>query len=108
MKISIAHFSGQFPSFNVSLHSAEGTEAFIEIKGCRLVNGSSGEFISWPSRKQENGKYWNHIYASENFNAAVLKKVKEGMPPAAHVPPPPPPPPRKTLASIALDDDIPF
>lgn len=111
MKISIKHFSGQYPSFNVSLHTSADSEPFIEIKGCRLVSNSTGEFISWPSRKKDDGKYWNHIYASENFNAAVKKKAKESLAEVAPVSPPaapPPPPPRKTLASIAMDDDIPF
>jgi DNA-binding cell septation regulator SpoVG len=110
MKISVKHFAGQYPSFNVSLHTSEGTDPFIEIKGCRLVSNSTGEFISWPSRKQDNGKYWNHIYASQNFNAAVLKKAREDLPEVKTAPPPPPPPPapRKALASMANDDDMPF
>ena len=86
MKISVKHFAGQYPSFNVSLASSEGSEPFIEVKGCRIVNGSNGEFVSWPSRKQEDGKYWNHVYASEAFNNAVLREAKKSAPAPAPKP----------------------
>jgi hypothetical protein len=76
MEITIKHFDGQYPSFNILLHSAPGSEPFLEIKGCKIVEGSSGPFISYPSRKQDNGKYWNHVYGGEKFNAAVLKKAQ--------------------------------
>ena len=80
MEITIKHFDGQYPSFNIMLHSAPGSEPFLEIKGCKIVNGANGEFISYPSRKQENGKYWNHVYGGEKFNAAVLAKAQKTAP----------------------------
>ena len=80
MQIIIKHFDGQYPSFNVSLASQPGKEPFIEIKGCRIVSGSNGEFVSWPSRKMHTGKYWNHVYASEAFNTAVLEEAKKSAP----------------------------
>ena len=80
MQITIKHFEGQYPSFNVALSSVEGMKPFIEIKGCRIVSGSKGDFVSWPSRKQDDGKYWNHVYASEAFNAAVLDEAMKGKP----------------------------
>ncbi len=83
MKITVKHFGGQYPSFNVGLASAEGREPFLEIKGCRLVSGSKGDFVSWPSRKQEDGKYWNHVWGSDEFQAAVLKEAKKGEAPVA-------------------------
>lgn len=82
MKISIEHFSGKYPQFNVSLATAEGKEPFIVIKGCRIVSGSKGDFVSWPSRKQDDGKYWNHVYASEGFAAAVLQEAQKSAPKA--------------------------
>lgn len=86
MHITIEHFSGQYPSFNVSLHSKPGNEAFISIKGCKIVNGQNGAFVSYPSRKNEQtGKYWNHVWGSENFNAEILRLAQEGAPPS---PPP--------------------
>ena len=73
MNIVIEHIAGQkMASFNVALASAEGKEPFLTIKGCRVVDGSKGRFISWPAKKLESGKYWNHVWASEGFMAAVL------------------------------------
>jgi DNA-binding cell septation regulator SpoVG len=64
-------------NFNVILSSKEGADPFLEIKGCRMVNGSNGPFVSYPSKKNEQtGKYWNHVYGSEKFNAVVLEKAQ--------------------------------
>jgi DNA-binding cell septation regulator SpoVG len=64
-------------NFNVILSSKEGADPFLEIKGCRVVNGSNGPFVSYPSKKNEQtGKYWNHVYGSEKFNAVVLEKAQ--------------------------------
>jgi DNA-binding cell septation regulator SpoVG len=78
MEVSIKWFNDQF---NVILSSKAGAEPFLEVKGCRVVNGQNGPFVSWPSTKNQNtGKYWNHAYASEKFNAVVLEKAQAGQP----------------------------
>ncbi len=79
MQITIEHHNDQF---NVVLASAAGKEPFLTVKGCRLVSGRNGDFVSWPARKLESGKYWQHCYASEAFNAAVLAAVRESKPAA--------------------------
>lgn len=66
------HITDHGRNFNVGLCAAEGKDAFLEIKGCRIVDGQNGRFVSWPSRKMESGKYWNHVWASEKFGAAVI------------------------------------
>lgn len=109
MRITVQHFDGQYPSFNISLHSAEGSEPFLVIKGCKIIEGQSGPFISYPSRKQDNGKYWNHVYGGEKFNEAVIKIAQGGQ----RRPPPPrqAPPASRTAPSSGFDDmsdDIPF
>lgn len=98
MKISIEHFSGAHPQFNVALSSKEGVDPFITIKGCRIVSGRNGDFVSWPATKQrDSDKYWQHVWASEAFANAVLDAAKASMPASA------PRPSRQTR-----DDDIPF
>lgn len=77
MKITIEHFPGERPQFNVSLSSGEGKEPFLVIKGCRIVEGNKGAFVSWPARKLDTGKYWNHVYASDAFAAAVLAEAQK-------------------------------
>lgn len=110
MEITIKHFDGQNPSFNILLHSVAGADPFLEIKGCRIVDGKNGPFISYPARKDEKtGKYWNHVYGGEKFNAAVIKKVQEGerkrpshdAPKARQLAP-------KGSVFDDMDDDIPF
>jgi DNA-binding cell septation regulator SpoVG len=85
VKITIEQHNDQF---NVALSSKEGVEPFLTIKGCRVVNGRNGDFVSWPARKLDSGKYWNHVYASEAFGAAVLEAVAAQAPkkPAARKP----------------------
>jgi len=81
MDIRIEHFDGKYPSFNVALASAPGKQEFLTIKGCRIVEGSKGAFVSWPATKNEKtGKYWNHVWANDAFADAVLKAAQDAMP----------------------------
>ncbi len=77
MKISIEHHNDQF---NVGLSSKEGQEAFLVIKGCRVVEGQKGRFVSFPAKKLDSGKYWNHVYASPAFQSAVLDAYETSAP----------------------------
>ena len=72
MKITVEHREGKYPSMNVSLHSGDGKDAFMTIKGCRIIEGSKGQFVSFPARKDDAGKYWPHVWASEAFQKAIL------------------------------------
>ena len=101
MEIIITHKEGKYPSFNVGIASKEGADPFLEIKGCRLVDGKNGQFVSGPATKNEKTNlYWNHTYFSEKFSAAVLAKVLETMPkkPSGKMP----------GGTLIDDDDIPF
>lgn len=80
MEILIKWFDGKYPSFNVALASKPGNDPFLEIKGCRLAKGKDGEFVSPPSTKGNNDKYWNHAYFSKEFAEVILKKAKESQP----------------------------
>jgi DNA-binding cell septation regulator SpoVG len=98
MKITIEHHNDQF---NVALTSPTGDEPFITIKGCRVVQGGNGPFVSFPAKKLDSGKYWNHVYASRAFSDAVLReynKSKARAPAPSRRPPPPAP----------MDDEPPF
>ncbi len=109
MHVSIEHFRGEYPNFNVSLHTHESSPAFIVIKGCKFMHGVNGEFVSWPSRKDGNGKFWNHIYASNDFNAHVMQLAKTGAP-SEPVPSPAPARSRPPTAPSFddFDSDLPF
>jgi hypothetical protein len=79
MKITCEHFADQF---NVSLSSKDGVEPFLVVKGCRIKEGTKGRFISWPASppKQQGGKWWNHVYASEAFGQAVMEEAEKSAP----------------------------
>lgn len=95
MKISIEHRDGKYPTFNVSLASMEGAEPFLTVYDCRIVEGSKGRFISYPAKKDDKGKYWNHVRGSDAFNSAVLAEAERSMPKAR-------------ASKPADDDDVPF
>ena len=100
--------TSQYPRFDVELASTPTTDPFIKIRGCGIMKKKSdnSEFVSWPSTKnQTTGKYWNHVYGSDAFNAAVLAEAKKTQP-AAQVPQK-----AKEAATGGFDDfpsDLPF
>lgn len=70
--------------------SSSKTKAFIElaldntlvIKGMTLVEGSKGLFLSFPSSKGKDGKYYNSIYSMDKeftgqLEEACIKKYNE-------------------------------
>lgn len=96
MNIGIEHHNDQF---NVTLTSPGGSEPFLTVKGCRIIQGQNGPFVSWPAKKMDSGKYWNHVYTSRAFGDAVVaayNKSKASAPPARKAP------------SRPADDDVPF
>ena len=68
------------------------TKAFIELcldktlvlKGMTLVEGSHGLFLSFPSTKNKDGKYYNSIYSMDKdftgkLEDACIKKYNEAV-----------------------------
>jgi hypothetical protein len=80
MEITTKWQEGKYPSFNLMLASKEGAEPFITIKSCSIMQGSKGEFVKYPSKKMDDGKWFNYIYANEKFNVVVLEKAKASQP----------------------------
>ena len=80
MEVNIEWKPGKYPSFNILLSSAAGKDPFITIRGCQIKSGQKGEFISYPARKQEDGKYFNYCYGSDTFNRVVLEKAHKAKP----------------------------
>lgn len=89
MKIIIEHHESQF---NISLAGKEGDQPFLTIKGCRIVQGQKGPFVSFPSKKLDSGKYWNHVYASDKFQSAVITEYERS----------------KKAPKPMKDDEVPF
>ena len=102
MEVKVEWFDGQWPSFNVSLATKEGKDPFIVIKSCSIVKGKNGDFVKFPSKKKEDGSYFNFIYASREFGEVVLKKAQASFPERKVDEP------TRKNSVIDMDSDIPF
>ena len=51
----------------------------VTIYGCKVVEGSKGDFISFPSHKGKDGKYYNHAYIklSDADTSKIIAQVEE-------------------------------
>ena len=51
----------------------------ITVYGCKVVEGKNGDFISFPSHKGKDGKYYNYVWVklSDEDTAAIVKQVEE-------------------------------
>lgn len=68
-------------------------------KGCRLVNGQNGPFISGPSTKMDDGKWFNYLYIDKEFGAYLTKLALEAAPAPA---------PQQSRQSAPDMSDVPF
>lgn len=102
MKITVTWFPGSHPSFNLGLHTTSDSEEFLSVKGCKIVEGKDGPFVSYPYTKKPDGNYWRHAYGSKAFNEVVLKEALKDRPATQKAPP-------KSTGSINdMGDDVPF
>jgi DNA-binding cell septation regulator SpoVG len=103
MKFSIKWVPGKYPQFNINISRAEGETEFLSIKGCRIMSGSNGEFVSYPSQKKDDGKYWNHVWGDDKFNAYILELANKSRPAREE------PQQQRQQRSVEVDtSDIPF
>jgi DNA-binding cell septation regulator SpoVG len=51
----------------------------LTIKECRLISGSSGFFIGFPSQKQDDGQYKNLIFMNDKnpYYEEILSKAMD-------------------------------
>ena len=51
----------------------------VSIYGCRVVEGSKGDFISFPSYKGSDNKYYSHAYIklSEDDTKNIITQVED-------------------------------
>lgn len=47
----------------------------VSIYGCRIVEGKNGDFVSFPSRKGNDGKYYSHAYIK--LSASDVDTIEE-------------------------------
>jgi DNA-binding cell septation regulator SpoVG len=104
MFVSIQHHGDQF---NVQLSSKKGEDHFLSIKGCRIMSSANGQFVSFPARKTDQGKWWTHVWANDKFQNAIIKAYRE-QPPEGDKTQAPKAKAKANPAADAEDDDIPF
>lgn len=56
----------------------------IVIKGFKIVKGEYGGFVSWPSQKGKDGKYYDQVYALDGdtrsaVNVCILDEFNDEM-----------------------------
>ena len=53
----------------------------VTIYGCKVVEGSKGDFISFPSHKGKDGKYYNHawIKLSDEDTKEIISQVEAAL-----------------------------
>jgi DNA-binding cell septation regulator SpoVG len=73
--------AGKWTFYDVMLASAEGREPFLTIKDCKLIEGSKGQFVGFPSRKDDKDKWWPMVYGSDGFQAEVIRAMNAAEPP---------------------------
>ena len=51
----------------------------VTIYGCKVFEGSRGDFISFPSHKGKDGKYYNHAWVklSDDDSQKIIAQVEE-------------------------------
>lgn len=51
----------------------------ISVYGLKVVEGSNGDFISWPSHKGKDGKYYNYVWCklSDEQQKEIIHQVEE-------------------------------
>lgn len=68
-------------TFALNVQAAEGRD--LTIYGCRIADGKTGNFVSFPSRKGTDGKYYSHAYIrltldeQEEIIQAVMDELNE-------------------------------
>lgn len=84
-------------TFAVAFAKAEDMDPFFVLKGCKLAQGKTGAFVSGPSTKMDDGKYFNYAFFERKFGDYVLGLVKAAMPAQSNARP-----------AKVIDDDQPF
>ena len=51
----------------------------VTIYGCKVFEGKNGDFISFPSHKGKDDKYYNHVYIklTDDQTSDIIHQVEE-------------------------------
>lgn len=93
--------AGKFTFYTVRIASEFGT---LELKDLKIIDGSKGRFVGFPSRKDDRDKWWPYMYADDSFQVELIKAMDAATPKPdtrTHAE-------RKAPTLAEMDDDIPF
>lgn len=73
-KVTRANQVGDTVFFDVTING-------VTIYGCKVIEGKNGDFISFPSHKGKDGKYYNHAWVklSDEDTANIVKQVEDAL-----------------------------
>lgn len=86
----------------IAIHKKGEEKPFMVIKGCKIVNGQNGPFLSGPATKIDND-WFNYLFMSKEFSQYISEMAVKAFPKQAQG--------SKAPASgggMIIDDDIPF
>lgn len=71
---NVNNYSDTLTFFNLHLRTNAGD---ITVYGCKVITGEKGDFISFPSRKGEDDKYYNYVYIdlSEEIRNSIIDEI---------------------------------
>lgn len=64
-----------------ALNLEVASKRVVTIYGCRIVEGKEGSFISFPSRKGKDGKFYSHAYLrlTQEEQDEIIQAALEGL-----------------------------
>lgn len=72
---SVNNYSDTVCFFNLWIKTAIG---IMCVNGCKIISNDDGSFISFPSYKGSNDKYYNHCYAeiSDEIKDQIIEAIE--------------------------------
>lgn len=73
LKVTRAH---QFDDGNITFDLQVNG---VTIYGCKIAEGKNGQFVSFPSRKGKDGKYYSYAYIalSEDDQKVIFEQIEK-------------------------------
>ena len=65
-------------SESVDIEVTVGKQSLFTVYGCRIVDGKNGKFLSFPSRKDSDGNYYNYARITDSDMCdAIIEAIEE-------------------------------
>ena len=64
---------------NIAIHKKGEEKPFLVVKGFRMANGQNSPFLSGPSTKMDDGKWFNYIFMSKEFGGYITDMASKVM-----------------------------